>query len=62
MSYPADAIGHHLHMTWPAEHDHRRHAACTGCDWTREAPGSTYTFAREAHTEAHQHLLTEATP
>lgn len=62
MSFPADAIGHHLHMTWPADRDHRRTAACTGCTWTYPAPGTGYGPARLAHSVAHAHLLTEATP
>lgn len=52
-TYPADAAGHALHFTWPPEHDHRRHAACTGCPWTAPAPGTGYDHGRRLHTEAH---------
>lgn len=62
MSFPADAIGHHLEFTWPAERDHQRTAACTGCDWAKPAPGTGYARGRQLHTEAHAHLLTGATP
>lgn len=62
MSFPADAIGHHLHFTNPPERDYRRTAACTGCDWTIPAPGTGYQRARVEHSRAHAHLLTEVTP
>lgn len=59
MSFPADALGHHLYFDHPPERDHRRTATCTGCDWWAPAPGTSYQRARQLHTEAHRHL-TEA--
>ena len=56
MSYPADAIGHHLYFDHPPERGYLRTAACTGCTWTYPAPGTGYGPARLAHTVAHQHL------
>lgn len=53
MAYAADHAGHHLHFTWPAERDHMRTAACTGCNWTAPAPGTGYARARQLHTAAH---------
>ena len=58
MSFPADAIGHHLHFIHPPERDYQRTAACTGCDFQAPAPGTGYARGRQLHTEAHAHLLT----
>lgn len=52
-SWPADAAGHVLTFTWPAERDHLRTAGCTGCEWTADAPGTGYARARQLHTAAH---------
>ncbi len=63
MSFPADAIGHHLDFQW---RDHeglfQRVATCTGCEFVKPAPGSGYARGRQLHSAAHQHLLTEPTP
>lgn len=58
MSYPADAIGHHLHFTHPPERGYLRTAACTaeGCDFQAPAPGTGYARGRQLHTAAHHHL------
>ena len=56
MSFPADAIGHHLEFIHPPERDYLRTAACTGCDFQAPAPGSGYGRGRQLHTEAHHHL------
>lgn len=62
MSYPADAIGHHLYFDHPPERDYRRTARCTGCpEWAEPVPGTGYSRGRQLHSAAHAHLL-EATP
>lgn len=57
MSFPADAIGHHLHFIHPPERDYKRTAACTGCSWSAPAPGTGYARGRQLHTAAHAHLV-----
>lgn len=60
MSFPADALGHHLYFDHPRERDYKRTARCTGCpEWAEPAPGTGYGRARQLHSEAHRHL-TEA--
>ncbi len=57
MSFPADAIGHHLHFTHPPERDYKRTAACTGCTWSAPAPGTGYARARQLHRQHHEATL-----
>lgn len=54
MSYPADALGHHLYFDHPPERDHRRTARCTKCSWIMPAPGTGYKRARVEHTRHHR--------
>lgn len=60
MSYPADALGHHLEFIHPPERDYQRTAACTGCDFRAPAPGTGFSRGRQLHTEAHADLVAQA--
>lgn len=63
MSFPADAIGHHLDFQWRDHEGYfQRVACCTACEFVKPAPGSGYARGRQLHSEAHRHLLTEVTP
>ncbi len=63
MSFPADALGHHLYFDHPPERGYKRTARCTaeGCGWQAPAPGTGYARGRQLHTEAHAYLLTGVT-
>lgn len=57
MSYPADAIGHHLYFQW---RDHeglfQRVACCTACEFVAVAPGTGYGRGRQLHSRYHKEL------
>ncbi len=59
MSFPADAIGHHLDFQWRDHEGYFQRLACCsaeGCEFVAVAPGSGYARGRQLHTEAHHHL------